>query len=79
MPTIYRYKGYRFHFYSSEGTEPPHVHVRRAEDTCKFWLDPVELVYNDGLNSSELGEVESVIREHREEFLRAWNEYFSQQ
>ncbi len=36
MPTIYRWKGFRFHFFSSEGLEPPHIHIRRAEDTCKF-------------------------------------------
>jgi len=43
MPTIYRWNGFRFHFYSNEGREPPHVHVRRAEDSCKFWLNTVVL------------------------------------
>ena len=43
MPTVYRYKGFRLHFYSDEGHEPPHIHVRRGDDTCKFWLRPVRL------------------------------------
>ena len=76
MPTIYRYKGFRFHFFSGEGCEPPHVHVRRGEDNCKFWLQPVDLAYNDGMKPHELTELQRVVDEHREEFLRKWHEYF---
>jgi hypothetical protein len=76
MPTIYRWKGFRFHFFSSEGNEPPHIHVRRAEDTCKFWLRPVSLAYNDGMTSKELGKLQEIIIEHAEEFERKWHEYF---
>ncbi len=36
MPTILRIKGLRFHFYSDEGTEPAHIHIRSAEGECKF-------------------------------------------
>ncbi len=76
MPTILRWKGYRFHFYSDEGHEPPHVHIRHAEDRTKFWLRPVALAFNDGLSPAELTEVELVVREHRDEFERKWHEYF---
>lgn len=57
MPTIYRYKGFRFHFFSNEGHEPPHVHIRRGDDSCKFWLQPVNLGYDEGMNDYENGEV----------------------
>ncbi len=76
MPPIFRWKGYRFHFYSSEGTEPPHVHIRHAEDECKFWLTPVSLAYNDGMNQSELTDLNAVVEAHREQFLERWHEYF---
>lgn len=76
MPTIFRWQGFRFHFYSDEGHEPPHVHIRRNEDTCKFWLDPVSLVYNDGMRQHELTLLQAVVEEHREEFLGKWHEYF---
>ena len=76
MPTIYRYKGFRFHFFSGEGREPPHVHIRRGEDDCKFWLQPVELAYNDGMKTHELTELRRVVEEHCEDFLRKWHEYF---
>ncbi len=76
MPTIFRWQGFRFHFFSNEGHEPPHVHIRRAEDTCKFWLDPVACAYNDGMTASELTQLERLVLEHRAEFRRAWDEYF---
>ena len=77
MPTVFRYKGFRFHFYSDEGHEPPHVHVRRGEDSCKFWLSPVALAYNDGMKPREIRTVEQVVRERRDDFERAWNDYFT--
>ena len=76
MPTIFRWLGFRFHFYSDEGHEPPHVHVRRDDDSCKFWLEPVSLAYNDGMKEHELTRLHAVAEEHREEFLRKWHEYF---
>ena len=76
MPTIFRYKGFRFHFYSNEGHEPPHVHIRRGRHTCKFWLNPVGLAYNDGVGPAALRELEDVVIEHRDEFERKWHEYF---
>ncbi|QQO53580.1 MAG: DUF4160 domain-containing protein [Thiohalocapsa sp. PB-PSB1] len=44
MPTGLRIRGLRFHFYSDEGTEPAHIHIRSAEGECKFWLSPISLV-----------------------------------
>ena len=54
-----------------------HIHVRRGEDSCKFWLSPVVLAYNDGLKPREIRTVEQVVRERRDDFERAWNDYFT--
>ena len=35
MPTVLRIGPYRFHFYSREGNEPPHIHVQAGEDEAK--------------------------------------------
>ncbi len=43
MPTVLRIGPYRFHFYSDEGNEPPHIHVATPDGECKFWLDPFDL------------------------------------
>ena len=78
MPTIYRWGSFRFHFYSNENQEPPHVHVRRDSDTCKFWLEPVELAYNDGMAAHEVTRLRGIVEERREEFLERWNEFFGE-
>ncbi|HBB93559.1 MAG TPA: hypothetical protein DC042_18005 [Bacteroidales bacterium] len=31
MPTVLRIGAYRFHFYSDEFNEPPHIHVETAD------------------------------------------------
>ena len=38
MPTVLNAGGYRFFFYSLEGSEPPHIHVEYGRSTAKFWL-----------------------------------------
>jgi len=61
MPTVLRLLGYRFHFYSNEGAEPPHIHVRGTDGECKFWLEPVALSKNRGLSALALREIERLI------------------
>ena len=39
MPTVLRWNGYRFYFFSNEGSEPPHIHVDKAGHTAKYWLN----------------------------------------
>jgi len=75
-PTIWREGPYRFHFYSHEPNEPPHVHVDRDDNTAKFWLNPVSVAYNWGFNGKELRKIQTIVEERREEFLDAWHDYF---
>lgn len=80
MPVIFRFKGYKFFFYSNEGDplEPAHIHVRDTGTEAKFWLTPVvQLARNDGFNSRVLKELAGIIEDHQSLFLEAWNEYFS--
>ena len=79
MPTIFRYKGYRFFFFSNEGYpgEPIHIHVRKGSETAKFRLEPeVILEYSYEMSPSELRETESIVREKKEIFKEAWSAYF---
>ncbi len=41
MPEIFREDGYRFFFFSLEGTEPPHVHVKKQSSTPSFGCSPL--------------------------------------
>lgn len=79
MPVVFRYKGYRFHFFSNEGDplEPLHIHVRKGENVAKFWLSPdISLAESYGMNSTELRELMQVANENRDRIERYWNEYF---
>lgn len=48
MPTVLRVQGFRFHFWSHEPNEPPHVHVDQGGASAKVWLQPVTLASNAG-------------------------------
>ena len=79
MPLVFRWNGYRFHFYSNEGDprEPIHIHVNRGRADAKFWLYPdVERVYSYEYNARELRQLAEEIERRRDEIERAWNEHF---
>ena len=80
MPVVFRWSGYRFHFYSDEGDprEPVHIHVRKGRDNAKFWLYPaVTVAYNRGFSSREQSELLRVVEQHRDEIESAWNDHFA--
>jgi hypothetical protein len=76
VPTVL-IEGYKFRFYSSDFSEPPHVHVLRGEHQAKIWLVPVVLVYNHGYNTPELNRILRLTGQHQAELLEVWNEYFT--
>lgn len=76
MPTILRTAGFRFFFYSLEGSEPPHVHVEHGDNVAKFWLDPVNIAEAHGFPPHELNRLRLLVIEHRATFLEAWNAHF---
>ncbi|MEW6350929.1 MAG: DUF4160 domain-containing protein [Thermodesulfobacteriota bacterium] len=79
MPVVFRYKGYRFFFFSNEGDplDPLHVHVRRGAATAKLWLCPqVIAAESHGMNAAELNELVRVAEKHRDVIERYWNEHF---
>ncbi len=75
MPTVLRVGRFRFFFFSNEGQEPAHIHVKSGSDEAKFWLGPVSLTANYGFNARELSEIERVIAEHENALLEAWHEH----
>jgi hypothetical protein len=77
-PTIFRSGRYRFFFNSREESRI-HVHVATMEGAAKFWLEPiVALASFHNLASKELREIETIIREHENEFKSAWHRHFLQ-
>ncbi len=76
MPTVLRWRGYRFYFFSNEGQESPHIHVDQGGDTAKFWLRPVRLARNFGYSNRQVAELSDKVREERLRFLEAWRVHF---
>ena len=76
MPEVFRTEGYLFFFYANEGTEPMHIHVRKAGGFAKFWLEPVVLDFSHGMKTRELARAEELINVNLDMIRRRWNEVF---
>ncbi len=79
MPIVMRDRGFRFFFYSNEGSprEPVHVHVLKNGADAKVWLEPqIALAESNGFNSRELSDIMRIVNENRSEIERAWHEHF---
>lgn len=80
MPVVVTVNGFRFFFYSNEGMprEPLHVHVTRAGNEAKVWVEPnVAIATSRGFNSNELSQVEALTLQYTELIRSRWNEHFS--
>lgn len=75
MPVVFRIGRYRFVFFSNEGKEPPHIHIKAEGDQAKFWLEPIVLASNYGFKVHELNEIEKIIKDRQAELLEAWHEH----
>lgn len=79
MPVVFRSGGFRFFFYSNEGSprEPAHIHIEQGGREAKFWLRPgVSVTYNDGFNARTLGDLLSLVEANRDRIEKAWSDFF---
>lgn len=79
MPTILQILGWRLFFYSNEGDEPIHVHARKAEMECKYWLDidafDITEAYEYHLRPKDRREIRRIIFDHFDYIVSQWNEF----
>lgn len=79
MPVLFRHRGFKFFFYSNEGTprEPFHIHVEKDGMEAKFWLLPeVRVAYNDGYDARTLRELLEIAEANKDRIEKAWDEFF---
>lgn len=76
MSTVLRVGSFRFFFYAGDGGEPPHIHVERDDGVAKFWLDSVRLERSHGFCRHEINHIRELVKQHREQLVEAWNEFF---
>lgn len=74
MPTLLKINGFRFFFYSNEH-EPMHIHILKNENFAKVSLENLKVEFSNFKNS-DLDFVLKIIKEHKDEFIKAWQEYF---
>lgn len=77
MPTFDDIGPYKLFFYSAEGSEPPHIHIRRDRATAKFWLDPVRVARSRRFSDHELRVIQKLVDDNREAIMEVWDEHFS--
>ena len=79
MPTVFRDRGFRFFFYSNEGSprEPIHIHVVKGDAEAKFWVeDQIALERSDGFDAKTLRGLAEVVELNRREIEDKWREHF---
>jgi hypothetical protein len=52
-----------------------HVHVAKAGNEAKFWLDPVSLAWSRGFRAHDLGEIVEILENHQQNLINTWNEH----
>lgn len=75
MPTVLRIGSFRFHFYSDERNEPPHIHVDTPDGECKFWLEPIALARNKGVSPRVVRQIEKLVFENQVFLRDRYHEY----
>ena len=67
-PVFLREDGFVFKVHSNE-EERRHIHVIKAENEAKIWLEPeIEVAWNDEFRSSELKKIIKIITQHANNF-----------
>ena len=75
-PTVFRWKGYRFFYFSREENRL-HVHVCCSDGEAKLWLEPeVAVATNHGLSEGQLAEVLHIVKERIDAVREAWRRHF---
>lgn len=79
MPTVLFKNGWRFFFFANEGDEPIHIHVVKADKSCKFFLDEKEigltLSSQRNMRGKELKEVKEIIFENFNYIIESWKKF----
>lgn len=75
MPTILRKDGFRFLFYSREGSEPAHIHIIGQGGEMKVWLKDLSIskIYN--LSPKYQKKILLIVSKNQKLFLQKWSEY----
>lgn len=75
-PTVFRYKNYRFFFFSREESRM-HIHILSPDGEAKFWIEPVVALANySGFSDRQIRELAKVVEKHAKEIEKTWKKHF---
>jgi hypothetical protein len=75
-PTVFKYKNYRFFFFSKEESRM-HIHILSPDGEAKFWIEPiVALADYSGFSERQIRELAKVVEKHAKEIEKAWKKHF---
>ncbi len=78
MPTVLFINGFRFFFFSADGSEPPHIHVKKGDGDGKIWLVPdIRVGYLLNFKAQEEKQILEIISENRQLLIGKWYEFFA--
>jgi hypothetical protein len=81
MLTVLVKNGWRFFFFSNEGNEPMHIHITKAEKSCKFFLNEIELevslVYRKNMRDRDVRDVKEIILENFNYIAESWKKFYN--
>ena len=77
MPTVLDIEGFRFFFYSANRNEPPHIHIRKAGQEAKFWLNPIRPTRLGRFKQRDMQRMIKTLEDNQDYILEQWNEQFN--
>ena len=79
MPTILLINGWRLFFYSNENNEPIHIHCRKANSECKFWIDVENFdlltAYSFNCNNRDFRDIRKIVFSNFDYIIEEWNKF----
>lgn len=80
MPTILLVQGWRLFFYADKGRELVHIHARKGDAECKYWLKAdlyeIEEGWSYHLTPRLRREVRKIIFDHFDLIVEEWQRWF---
>ncbi len=79
MPTILLIRGWRLFFYANERSEPPHIHARKGDADCKYWLlaetFDIGTAHEYNLSPSDRRQIRQIVFEHFDYILSEYERF----
>ena len=79
MPTVLVLFGWRLFFFANENDKPAHIHARKNDMECKFWIlsteFEIEEAFSYNMGPKDTREIRKIIFEHFDYIVLAWDQF----